>query len=321
MPAQAARDLLGHRRGRERSAAARPATRGSSRPQVRRQRGAPALQLEGGAERALDARERLGVDPDRRRQHRHVAGQRLEHGQPEALALGRHEHGVGGVHPQRHALGLDASEREQLGAGCARRAPAARSWRFSARAGSAGNSRQRPPRLEPQLGARLARGAAGGSARCRRRRGAPRAGARPGPGISPRQRRRDGRRRGRSGAARPRSPGACGGRRGRCRASSAPAPGRARPARARRSGRSGRARRRSGPRRPAAGPTAAPSGGAARRPRAQRAGAGRELVQLDLEPVEPRSAATWSRTKRPRAGWAASGSMLETTSARTIPRP
>src|SRR5271165_2397879 len=32
-----------------------------------------------------------------------------------------------------------------------------------------------------------------------------------------------------------------------------------------------------------------------------------------------RSAATWSRTKLPRSGWAASGSMLETTSARTFP--
>ena len=34
-----------------------------------------------------------------------------------------------------------------------------------------------------------------------------------------------------------------------------------------------------------------------------------------------RSAATWSRTKRPRSGAASSGSMFETTSARTIPRP
>ena len=54
----------------------------------------------------------------------------------------------------------------------------------------------------------------------------------------------------------------------------------------------------------------------------ERAGARRELVQLDVELRRgARSAATWSRTKRPRSGWAASGSMFETTSARTIPRP
>ena len=31
----------------------------------------------------------------------HVAGQRLEHGEPEALVLGRHDDGVGGVDPER----------------------------------------------------------------------------------------------------------------------------------------------------------------------------------------------------------------------------
>ena len=53
------------------------------------------------------------MDADGRREHRDVAGERLEHGQAEALALGGHDDGVGRVDPQRHALGVDASEREQ----------------------------------------------------------------------------------------------------------------------------------------------------------------------------------------------------------------
>ena len=64
--------------------------------------------------------ERLGVDPHRRRQHRHVAGERLEHGEAEALALGGHEHGVGGVHATAARAPASTPPRvEQLDAGCA----------------------------------------------------------------------------------------------------------------------------------------------------------------------------------------------------------
>ena len=91
------REALGAPRARARAGRA-PRRCGSS---AARQR----VELERRAQRAVDARERLGVDADGRGEHGHVAGERLEHGQPEALALGGHEHGVGGVHPQRHALG------------------------------------------------------------------------------------------------------------------------------------------------------------------------------------------------------------------------
>ncbi len=73
----------------------------------------PTLQLERCAQRPREPVERLCVDAHRRGQHGHVAGQRLQHRQPEALALGGHEHGVRGVHVQRHALRLHAAERQQ----------------------------------------------------------------------------------------------------------------------------------------------------------------------------------------------------------------
>ena len=53
------------------------------------------------------------MHPDRRGQHRHVAGERLEHGEPEALVRGGHEHGVGGVDVEGHLEGMNAAEREE----------------------------------------------------------------------------------------------------------------------------------------------------------------------------------------------------------------
>ena len=89
-----------------------------------------------------------GCDPDRGGEHRHVAGQRLEHGQPEALALGGDEHRVGGVDPQRDLR--RARRRAASAAGRRRRPRSARSKRFSARAGSAGNSRHGSSAVEPE---------------------------------------------------------------------------------------------------------------------------------------------------------------------------
>jgi len=42
-----------------------------------------------------------------------VAGEGLECRNPEALALGRHEHRIGGVDPQWHLRGIDTSQDEQ----------------------------------------------------------------------------------------------------------------------------------------------------------------------------------------------------------------
>jgi hypothetical protein len=53
------------------------------------------------------------VDPDRRPERGHPARERLDHRQPEALVLRRHEHRVGGVDPVRHLGGVGVPEREQ----------------------------------------------------------------------------------------------------------------------------------------------------------------------------------------------------------------
>ncbi len=57
---------------------------------------------------------------DRCREHRHVAGQSLDRREPEALAVRRHEHGVGGVDPQRQLLRRRSTERDELGAAAER---------------------------------------------------------------------------------------------------------------------------------------------------------------------------------------------------------
>jgi hypothetical protein len=52
-----------------------------------------------------------------RREDGHVAGERLERGQAEALVVGRHEDGVRGVHPVRHLERMNPPERQQLRSG------------------------------------------------------------------------------------------------------------------------------------------------------------------------------------------------------------
>ena len=50
---------------------------------------------------------------DGRREHGHVARERLEHGEPEALVRGGDEDGVGGVDVERHLEGMNAPERQE----------------------------------------------------------------------------------------------------------------------------------------------------------------------------------------------------------------
>ena len=153
--------------------------------QCRLERGAPAARART-ARRACRRRRSSASRwmPDGRGEHGHVAGERLEHGQAEALALGGHEHGVGGVDPQRHALGLDAAERQQLDADGARERERAVVALLRAR-GIGGEQQVRPLGVEAQLGARLRARRAAGSARGRRRTAAPaRARARARPGSS-----------------------------------------------------------------------------------------------------------------------------------------
>ena len=191
---------------------------------MRFQRRPPAAELERSAQRAGHLAQGVGVDADGGGEHGHVAGERLEHRQPEALALGGHQHGVGGVDPQRHARRVDRPEGEQLdvdGAGEGQRAVV--TLLRARRVGREQQVRRRRGRGR----ARRAPAAAGAarSARCRPRREAPAPAAAPrGPAApapaGPR------RRRGGRSAAAPRGwPGACGGGAGRCRARSARARG------------------------------------------------------------------------------------------------
>ena len=89
--------------------------RGSAVLEVRRERGAPGGEIPLAAVRAGDPAQRLGVRAGRPREHRHVAGERLDAGQAERLPVRRADDGVGGVHPGRHVLGGDGAERQQLG--------------------------------------------------------------------------------------------------------------------------------------------------------------------------------------------------------------
>ncbi len=105
-------------RAEEKSAArSRPSTRGSAASRW----GVSASRQRAASNSAhsvpLDAGERQRGDADGRGQHRHVAGQRLQRRQAEALALGGHEHGVGGVDPGRDVGRVDAPEGEQPHAG------------------------------------------------------------------------------------------------------------------------------------------------------------------------------------------------------------
>ena len=96
------------------AARARPSTRGSGLASC----GASASRQRSSVERRAERARRCpraprAWTPDRRREHRHVARQRLEHRQPEALGVRGHEHGVGGVDRERHVLGCRRAEREQ----------------------------------------------------------------------------------------------------------------------------------------------------------------------------------------------------------------
>ena len=77
----------------------------------RRERGRQVCASYGPQSVPVDPVERLGRDAHRRREHRHVAGERLEHGEAEALGVGRHEHRVGGVDRERDMVGSRSSER------------------------------------------------------------------------------------------------------------------------------------------------------------------------------------------------------------------
>ena len=102
-------------RAAERVAArAAPSTRGSAESSRGAAAARPALELEGGAEGAAHAAERVGGDADRGGEDRHVAGERLDRGEAEALVVGGDEDRVGGVDPERHLVGLDRAAGEQL---------------------------------------------------------------------------------------------------------------------------------------------------------------------------------------------------------------
>ena len=97
------------------------------------------------------------MDADGGGEHGHVAGERLEHGQPEALALGGHEDGVGGVDPEGHPGGVDAAEREQLDLDRARERERAVVALLRA-GGVSGEQQVGPLGVQAQLGARLCAG-------------------------------------------------------------------------------------------------------------------------------------------------------------------
>ncbi len=97
------------------------------------------------------------MDADRRGEDRHVAGERLQHGQPEALALGWHQHGVGGIDPQGHALGVDRAERQQLDSRGVRERERAIVVLLRA-GGVCGKQEVRQPGVQAQLGACLRAG-------------------------------------------------------------------------------------------------------------------------------------------------------------------
>ena len=174
-----------------------------------------------------------------------------------------------------------------------RRAASARSWRFSGRPGSAGNSRYGPSRVEPERRARLRRAGSAGSGRGRRRRAGPRVRPAP-PSAGPaRERLGHGRDEVEQRQRRERDRPRAGMARGRCRAGSPRAAARAPRARARRSARSGRGRCRSASPREAAAQLRAPRARRRRRP-----GREREHARASTAPIR-RSASTWSRDEAP----------------------
>lgn len=124
---------------------------------MRNERIQPGIQRKRLAQRACHLSQRLGMDTDRGGEHGHVAGQRLEHSQAEPLALRGHEHGVGGVDPVGDACGRNRSERAQLdigGAGKREGAIVALLWAV----GGGGEQDERRLRIEAQLGSGLGAG-------------------------------------------------------------------------------------------------------------------------------------------------------------------
>ncbi len=111
--------LFGHAQRRERLGVGAPGYTGVWVAQMGSQRVAPGIELERSAQRAGHVAQRLWMDADGRGEHGDVAGQRLEHGQPEALARGGDEHGVGCVDPQGDELGRDGVEGAQFDVGVA----------------------------------------------------------------------------------------------------------------------------------------------------------------------------------------------------------
>ena len=124
--------------------------------EVRRQRGAP----RGRGRTARTACPSMPasaarVDADRRGEHRHVAGERLEHGEAEALVLGGHEHGVGGVDLQRDLVGCTRPSVIRRASPAASRA---RSKRLTGRVRVGGEEQDGLVGREPEARARLGAG-------------------------------------------------------------------------------------------------------------------------------------------------------------------
>ena len=96
------------------------------------------------------------MDPDRRPERGHAARERLDHREPEALVLRRHDHGVRGVDPVRAPR--PAATPPIVSSGTSPAASRARSKRFSGRAGSCGNRRYGPAGSSPSRARASARG-------------------------------------------------------------------------------------------------------------------------------------------------------------------
>jgi glutamate racemase len=118
------------------------------------ERHAPGGEVKRRTEGSGDPGEGVRVYPDGGGEHRHIARERLEHGQPEALALGGHDDGARRVDEQRHPLGGDPAEREQLDADGTRQRQCAVVALLDA-SGIGRKQQVRTLRVKAQLGARL----------------------------------------------------------------------------------------------------------------------------------------------------------------------
>ena len=96
------------------AARARPSTRGSGAARCAASDPAPRVEVVRRAERPRDAVEGDRVIADGGGEDGHVARERLEDGQAEALVVGRHDDGVRGVDPVGDLERLNPAEGEQL---------------------------------------------------------------------------------------------------------------------------------------------------------------------------------------------------------------